>query len=181
MLRSSSDPANGVTTRALIRVRRSTYAVCVLLAACARPGRDLDLPMPPQSTGTAAMHAVHNEELRDVMMALASTSFDRLPQELDGPGRERTALQAASSRAQELADAADRIAIIADQTGLEPEQQQAFVTLAERLRDGALLLRTQADSGRTRLMTTTMKEIDDTCTSCHQLFRAPEPATAGTR
>lgn len=125
------------------------------------------------------MHAVHNEELRNVMMGLGGTSFDRLPQELDNTSRERAALDEASSRARELAFAADRIAAIVDQTGLSTDQQQVFLSLAEGLRDRALQLRTQADSGQTRLISTTMREIDDTCTSCHQLFRTARPSTGG--
>lgn len=125
------------------------------------------------------MHAVQNEELREVMRSLGGTVFGRLPQELDDPGRERAALQAVSARAEELARAADRIAAIADQTGLTAERQQAFLDLADRLRDQTLLLRRQADDGQVRLLDGTMKEIDETCTSCHHLFRTPEPS-AGT-
>lgn len=123
------------------------------------------------------MHAVHDEELRELMKGLGGTSFDRLPQELDDPARERTALQAVSSRAEELAHAADRIAAIPDRTGLTAELQQAFLELAGRLRDRALLLHAQADRGQTRLIHTTLREVNDTCTSCHTLFRAPEPST----
>ena len=117
------------------------------------------------------MHAVHNEQLRDVMTGLRGASFDRLPQELDDPSRVRTSLQEASSRAQELADAADRIAAIVGETGLTADQQQVFLRLAERLRDRALELRAQADRRETQRINITMTEIDETCTSCHTLFR----------
>ena len=125
------------------------------------------------------MHAVHDEQLRQVMRGLQSGSRERLPQELDTAGRERAFLQEASSRAEDLAHAADRIAAVVDQTGLTPEQQPVFLGLAERLRDRALHLRRQADRRQTRLIGTTMKEIDETCTSCHTLFRgAPLPSGA---
>jgi cytochrome c556 len=137
--------------------------------------------MPPVSTGNAIMHAVHDEQLREVMKDLRSASFDRLPQELDDPSRERAYLQETSSRAEDLAHAADQIAAIVDQTGLTTNQQQIFLELAARLRDRALQLRNQAERRQTRLINTTMKEIDDTCASCHELFRtAPRPSTAGT-
>ena len=154
---------------------------CVLLAACAWPHRGVDLPMPPRSTGKAVMHAVHNEQLRDVMKGLRGASFDRLPQELDDPSRERASLQEASSHAQELAHAADRIAAIVGETGLTADEEQVFLGLAERLRDRAVALRAQADRRETRRIGTTMKEIDETCASCHTLFRVvPQPSTDGT-
>ena len=160
------------TTRRTIgdRVLSVALAACVLLAACAWPHRDVDLPMPPRSTGKAVAHAVHNEQLRDVMQGLGG-SFDRLPQELDDPSRERAVLQEASSRALELAHAADRIADIVGETGLTDDEQGVFLGLAGRLRDRAFELQAQADRRETRRIGTTMKEIDETCASCHTLFR----------
>ena len=157
-------------------VRTVGLAACVLIAACGQPQRVVDLPMPPRSTGTAVMHAVHSGELREVMQRLRGASFERLPQELDDSSREQAYLQEASSRARDLALEAGRIDAIVDQIGLTADQQQVFLALAERLRTRALELRTQADLRQTRLIHATREEIDETCTGCHTLFRdMPQP------
>ena len=153
--------------------RVAALAVGVLVAACGPPHRVVELPMPPVLTGEAAMHAVHNRQLREVMRGLRGASRDRLPQELDDPSRQRASLRDLSSHAQDLANDADRIVTIVDQTGLTTNEKQVFLRLAERLRSGALQLGEQADLRQTRLITTTMTEIDDTCAACHALFRAP--------
>ena len=177
----TSDRTNRTNTNGKVPFRAVALAACVLLAACAWTDRVVDLPMPPVSTGKAVMHAVHDEQLREVMRDLRGASFDRLPQELDDPSGERAYLQETSSRAQDLAQTADRIAAIVDQTWLTTDQKQIFLRLAERLRDRALQLRDQADRRQTRLINTTMKEIDETCASCHELFRTvSQPSTAGT-
>jgi hypothetical protein len=135
--------------------------------------------MPSVPTGEAVMHAVRNEQLRDVMRGMRDPALDRLPQELDDPSRERAYLQDLSSHARDLAQDADRIGAIADRTGLTTDQQQVFLGLAGRLRNRALQLREQADLRQTRLIDATLKEIDDTCVACHALFRdLPEPLPA---
>lgn len=126
------------------------------------------------------MHAIHNEQLREVMNGLRGVSFNRLPQELDDPGRQQAYFQEASSRAQELAQAAERIGGIVGQTGLTPDEQRVFLGLADVLRDRALLLQTRAERRQTRLINDAMKEINDTCAACHTLFRdMPQPSKVG--
>jgi len=164
-----------------LQVATVALMACVAIAACGRPDRSIDLPMPPASTGNAGMHAVHNEQLREVMNSLRGVSFDRLPQELDDPGMRQAYFQEAGSLAQDLAQAADRIASIVGQTGLTADEQQVFLGLTNVLRDRALLLQTRADRRQTRLINDAMKEINDTCVACHTLFRdMPQPSTAGT-
>lgn len=151
------------------------------VAACGSQRPVADLPMPPTSGGTAVMHAVSNEQLRDVMRGLTGGSFDRMPQELDDPSRELIYLEEASFYAQELVLDADRIRSIVDQIGLDGDKQQIFLRLAERLRDRASQLREQADLRQTRLINATMTEINDTCAACHTLFRdVSQPPSAGT-
>ena len=72
-----------------------TLVVSVLLSGCARRGRGVELPMPAVSTGKAVMHAVQDERLRELMRGLRTVAFDRLPQELDEPARERDTLREA--------------------------------------------------------------------------------------
>ena len=127
------------------------------------------------------MHAVRNGQLREVMRGIRDPALDRLPQELDDPGRERGSLQDLSSHARDLARYADRIGAIADQIVLTTDQQQVFLGLAGRLRSRALHLRDQADLRQTRLIETTLTEIDDTCIACHALFRDPRTSSPPAR
>jgi len=154
-------------------------AGCLLLFCCARPDRAArDLPLPPTPTGKASMHAVHNEQLRQVMTGLRAASFDRLPQELDDPGRKDARLREVSSLAQNLAQGADRIAGLVDETGLTKQEQTVFLSFADHLRDRARLLQAQADRGQTRLIRDTMGQINETCANCHTLFRDMPPAAS---
>lgn len=154
-------------------------AGCLLLFCCARPDRAArNLPLPSTPTGKASMHAVHNEQLRQVMTGLRAASFDRLPQELDEPGRKDARLREVSSLAQNLSQGADRIAGLVDETGLTEQEQTVFLSFSDHLRDRALLLRAQADRGQTRLIRDTMGEINKTCANCHTLFRDMPPAAS---
>jgi cytochrome c556 len=132
--------------------------------------------MPTVTTGQAVTHAVHDERLRDVMREMPGGSFERLPQELDDPRHERPYLDTVSSRAAALAEATTRIGTIVDQVGLTPDERRLFLDLVDALRDRARQLQEQADRGQTRLIEGTMHEIDDTCSACHQLFRAMPPS-----
>lgn len=173
------DRAASIVWASMTGVGLTIGVIMIMAMACSRPPPQTELPMPLRAPGTAVMHAVHSEELRDVMRSLPRTTFERLPQELDDPRRQASAFEAAGIRARALADTADRIATVVDGLELTPDERQVFLTLAWRLRDRALELQARADRRQPQLIDATMKEIDATCTSCHQLFRPPQPAPTG--
>lgn len=142
------------------------------LSSC-QGARRAELALPSNSPGTAIQHAVRNDELRGVMERLGRVTSERLPQELNGPGAQLDSLAQVMSVADELADAADSIASVADRTGLTPSQRVVFLELAGDLRRNAAQISAEARQGQTRLFPLTMEEIDKTCSSCHALFRNP--------
>jgi cytochrome c556 len=107
------------------------------------------------------------------MGQLRGLTFERLPQELDRANQERARLEEASSIASALAQGADRIQGTVEEIQLSQDAREVFLKLADRLREGALKLSSQASQGQTHLVDSTMKEIRATCVDCHHLFRSP--------
>lgn len=103
------------------------------------------------------------------MRHLPDLEFQRLPQELGGTPR--FSLAEAAQTASELAEAADKIAAAAPNTGLSEEEQSEFVELAGELRFRALRLEEDASQGRRDAIRSRMEEIQSTCVHCHELFR----------
>lgn len=146
--------------------------VLVFAVSCASVGQDGErLPLPPVQTGRATRHAVESEQLRTVMNELRRLDLDRRPQELETPGGRQARLREAAAIAGELSGAAVRIAGVAGEVGLDRDEGDRFLALANRLGKVAQTLSRQAARGESEQVERAMDEINATCAACHDLFR----------
>lgn len=151
-----------------------------LAAGCAhKPPSGADLPLSPKATGEATLHAVHSEELRDIMSRVRGLAFERLPQELESQDRSVDHLQQAGFIARDLAQATHRMTSVAEHLDLTADEQVEFLRLAESLRTHAAELREHASQRRRRALRATMDQVNSTCVQCHELFREPGATSIG--
>lgn len=123
------------------------------------------------ATGSAALHAIDSNELRQVMGRMNGLMFERnlTDQELD---RQR---HQALSQVIEAADGVEQAitAILATQPrlNLDAGEQKVFLALAVRLGEEAKTLKIQAVTHQDEQIPATLEKISTTCNACHQLFR----------
>lgn len=71
----------------------------------------------------------------------------------------------------ELEKTAQRLADKAANLGLTPEEQKAYLNLADKLGFYAQTLQRQAEHHTYNAMSVTLRELKATCNACHTLFR----------
>lgn len=141
-----------------------------LLSACTstpQPASQAGLP----ATGQPALHAVSDARLRELMDQMNSLMFERFITEPD-IDRERRLY------ARKIADAADKLGLTVDAIlwrlpalNLNPDEQGTFRALANKLREEANALNTQAKLNQIDAIEPMLDQITVTCSSCHTLFR----------
>lgn len=121
--------------------------------------------------GQPALHAIQNQELRELMDRMNGLMMERFmtEQEMDIE-RERFARQIIES-AKTLAATASQLIDILPSLGLNSESQNAFHTLAKKLSEQAGNLEKQAENRRYTAISATLHEMTSTCMACHTLFR----------
>lgn len=152
-------------------LENSSSGLIVVLAwlACTSP-RPADAPSSPEAD--AAAHAMHEQQLTDVMRRLEALRTERLPTELDVDLAEARGAQGFARAAREMSASAAwiRLAIPA---ALDPEEQAEFREIAGRLRDQAHRLAEDAPDLTIEQRRARLAEIEATCTRCHSRFRIP--------
>lgn len=155
-----------------------TVLLLLVLAACRHAAPEPEVGSMP-GPGGAAMHAVHSQQLEQIMSDLSGITFERLPQELGESGGQRVELGEIAKVADNMVQAASRIPSAIDEVKLEPAEQKVFVTLADRLGTQASTLRRQARQNEMAAVRASLQEINATCISCHTLFRDPSAIHIG--
>lgn len=144
--------------------------VLALVPACQQM-KEEKARLDPATMGSAALHAVHNEQLKGIMSGLNGLAYQRLPQELDAASQQQTELGKVAALAGKLGQSAKEIPNVAGDLGLSAEDQKVFLVLANQLRTQAETMDGQAHRGELRAVQATMTEISGTCVACHTLFR----------
>lgn len=124
------------------------------------------------STREPALHAVHNEQLREIMTQLGELTQPGMPQELDEGGQGFASLGEVQDAAKSLAEASAAIAMVADELDLTDEEGTTFLALADRLAQEAIQVRDHARRGHARDARRAMQAMSATCVACHGLFRS---------
>lgn len=161
-------------------LRPSTYTISILilllLASACRRAAEPALTLPPTISGQAVQHPVDSARLRAVMQELRTMDAPGLPQELIDPSAAAADIERAVEIGRQLSVAADRIASLASQVGLEQTSQATFLELADRLRQNADALAARGIARQLDGIEDSFTAIEQTCTACHELFRTPGPA-----
>jgi hypothetical protein len=126
---------------------------------------------PDSSDGQPALHAIKDQELRDLMDRMNGLMMERFMTEHEiDIERHKYVLQII--QASETLDATAQTLLNKLPTlGLEPAEQTAFRNLAHKLGQQAHSLKNQAENRSFNGVSATLHEMRTTCMACHTLFR----------
>lgn len=147
-------------------------AVTLLVAMTA-----CDSPPPRQvhssllDTGEPALHAVSDTRLRELMNRMNGLMFERFVAEPDRDRQTQRDTREIAQTADSLGKSIDGIVARMPALGLSESEQTAFRALADKLRAQAGQLRQQAINHELEGLSTSLAQINATCTACHGLFR----------
>ena len=147
-----------------------TLVALALASSCIQPSqRPYEKKL--ANTGEPALHAVHDQRLRELMAGLGDMALDRMPQELEpgaaGPAKSRDIARIADS----LAETSLQIPRVLDQVRMGGEDRRVFEALAARLSDEAAELAMLARRNDVPGMRTMLEAMIITCNACHKSFR----------
>lgn len=129
------------------------------------------VPAGPPETGEPAMHAVQNDRLQSVMRQINNLVYGQLGNEINLSRERQTKSAEIAKIAGELAQSQKAIIETLPSLKLKPEEESAFIALAEKLRNGAERLGESADQNQLQSVPAQLDNITNTCISCHTLFR----------
>lgn len=136
--------------------------------------QETDFPEPPRGPSDPAAHADLGDRLRSAMNELQRDTSRFWPQELEGSSSGGRPAEEVFTRAGELshrlADTAQALPALVDDSKLDDADRRAFRAQSEVLRQEALLLADAAERRDTADMRLVLHRIGETCTSCHQRF-----------
>jgi hypothetical protein len=180
---TSASEERAMSNRTLERMRpRRGFAITVgvlgailltpALGSCGPTGRGRYLRGPAPAAKPAALHAVQNKRLHEILQGFES-----------GPPPDPQELPAARERcARELAEAASAMAVstrsIPDAMGdidLGESNRETFLGLSNKLCQQAVNVSKQAQQQAFSAVHSSLEEMQTTCRACHSLFSPKRP------
>lgn len=117
-------------------------------------------------------HAIHSHDLQRAMRKLnrqASSPEAVRAESMSGPTQ--FDMSRVSKTAEQIGTTAERLPELIRTVQMSTEDRQAFVQYAMQLRDGANQLKTHADQNNLAGVRAAMHQVNDTCASCHAIYR----------
>ncbi|TAN49430.1 MAG: hypothetical protein EPN21_11890 [Methylococcaceae bacterium] len=151
--------------------QRLLIALLLSLTACTPPSQRFASDAGRRETGVPALHAVHDEQLRELMSRMNSLLQERFMTEPELDVERRRHARHIAATAQNLSQTIDAILTTLPTLQLSAGEQTAFLALANKLREQSQNLQDQAGQNRMDAIPGTLEQISTTCTSCHALFR----------
>ncbi|MGR8952781.1 MAG: cytochrome c [Gammaproteobacteria bacterium] len=147
-------------------------AIVLLLTACTDAGvtrrKTLDITHP-------ASHAIQSAQLRELMDRMDILMQERFMTEHEVDIERRKYATRMASAAENLSKTVKAILELLPSLKLDAKDQNAFLFLANQLDNQAQALQKQARQNQIDAIGDTMNQISATCTTCHSLFRKPNP------
>ncbi len=150
------------------------FMVQMLVLPSCRPRQSKSYQEKLIDTGDPALHAVHSDELKNLMNNLDGLTFSRMPQELGSGQQQKSYLEQTANIADAMAEAARKIPAVSGQLQLQQEEITLFQALSVKLEKQANELSNLARAGETRLARDQFAAITVTCNACHSAFRLTE-------
>ncbi len=122
-------------------------------------------------TGQPALHAVHNNQLHELMGRMNNLMQERFLTEPELDAEHRKYTKKIASTAQNLSQTIDTIAATLPSLQLSASEQTTFRALVDKLREQTKTLEEQTNQHHLNAISSTLEQINTTCTSCHALFR----------
>lgn len=147
----------------------------LFLNACSDSGqtRYTNMDIDHSETGQPALHAISSSQLRELMDRMDILLQERFMTEHEVDIERRKYAMRIASTAEELSKTVNAILHVLPTLKLSPEDQNTFLSLANKLDDQAQILQKQAEQNQIDSIDNTMNQISATCSSCHSLFRKP--------
>lgn len=116
-------------------------------------------------------NAIHSEEVRNIMRRLKLLNYEREYTELEIQKLSRKQIELLSEAAKALVEIAENIPDIASLKNLSDEGQIIFSKMANQLYDITYELKEGHGSNRHIVWEPTYQKLENTCKTCHRLFR----------
>jgi len=141
------------------------------LVACHRSdlvegGMDAD-----SDTGQPALHAIHDQALRELMDRMDVLMHERFMTETQLDQERYKYAQRIAQTALKLSNTVEAIIAKMPLLGLTTQEQGTFIALANKLSQQTHDLREQATQNHIDTIDQSLHQINTTCISCHALFR----------
>lgn len=120
---------------------------------------------------TPALHALQDQELRELMDRMSGLMFERFMTEHEMDIERRKYARQIIDAASTLQNSAAALIKRAPALGMTNDEQNAFLVMAQKLGHHAKLLKMQAETNSFNAISTTLHEMKSTCMACHTLFR----------
>lgn len=153
---------------------KTKYILAILLvsSACSSSGnRQPPLEGGRSETGQPALHAVRDNQLRELMDRMDSLMQERFMTEQQLDQERRKYSRQIAETARYLSANIDAIIAGMPKLQLSAAEQTSFLALAGKLRQEVQQLQQQAEQNHIDAIPASLHEINTTCTACHALFR----------
>ena len=120
-------------------------------------------------TSKTLLHAIHSDEIRNIMRRLDSLVYEREYTELELQKLNKKQIELLAKEALTLSQTAANLPNIDSLNNLSDEDQLAFNAMATELKDFAIELKKESDANHET--ETLYIKLQSTCNTCHQLFR----------
>jgi cytochrome c556 len=146
-------------------------ATALCLMSCQRAQLNPDLPAGLSDTGQPALHAIRDQELRELMDKMDALMQERFLTETQLDQERRKYAQRIAESTASLSKTVDAILAKMPSLGLVAEEQRTFMALATKLRQQSGQLHELARDNRIDAIEQNLRQLNTTCISCHALFR----------
>ena len=152
---------------------KTAYLIVCLnwLGACASIPEHHAAINAPSPSGSPALHAIQDQELRGLMDRMTALMMERFMTEHEMDIERRRHTEQIIEAANSLATTAELLEQKLPGLGLNPDEQNAFRTLAKKLGQEAKTLQHQAENHAYSAISGQLHEMQSTCLACHTLFR----------
>lgn len=140
---------------------------CGFLVACSSQP-ELNSPTP---ASLPALHAVQDQELRELMGRMNGLMMERFMTEHEMDIERQKYARQIIGASKTLEATAQALLNKLPDLGLNADEQTAFRNLAQKLGQQAHNLQNQAENRAFNSVSATLHEMQSTCMACHTLFR----------
>ena len=122
-------------------------------------------------TGRPALHAVHEERLREIMADLSRLTFEHMPQEMNVDAQQKRDAVRLATVADLLARDAKAIPLVLEDVRMASEDRRLFNSYADKLHIEAKEIASLARERSFDEVKVKLDEMVTTCNACHSAFR----------
>ncbi len=151
--------------------RRVFFLAIGLSTACSSTTTSLPATPGRSETGQPALHAIHDNDLRQLMLRMDALMQERFMTETQIDKERRKYTQRIADTALKLAQTVGTIVGKMPRLSLTQAEQATFLALASKLNQQAESLNDLASHNRVDEIDSALHQLNTTCVSCHALFR----------